>query len=358
MIDLIQIEKDWQRKLKDRRKEVRSIRRVQMKEKEREQKRWKKKIEREAIEKEEQSRKEIERKALEEEVRSMAPKIEWMETKWNRLCSASRASCIDKIIAFWEGIVLTHNRLDREVVVSGLKEKEKTMKELVAAKEDEEKQARAELSELETLKTKLLEMQRSPKSHSSKSTISETAPLSESTESVFVETNPQQTEMIRVRIEQGFRPLIDELGDVLGMDDSIDDPKDETSSLSTLFKKLTRQLILFQQRRQSQTNVDHKSSFRKGSMMLSVVLDDVSTQPLLRQQSYASFLKELENNKNTRDRFDVTKLVGYVDEDAEPLQLKRRGSADPREKDGIIERSFLKARSIRYALRAIRNKER
>ena len=100
---LDQIQKDWQRKLKDRRKEVRTIRRAQGRERERDEKRLKRRQEREEAETERRVQKERERTAMEERVKELAPKIQAMEAIWNRLCSVARASTCGDVIAFWRG---------------------------------------------------------------------------------------------------------------------------------------------------------------------------------------------------------------------------------------------------------------
>ena len=99
----IQIQKDWQRKLKDRRKEVRTIRRAQGREREREEKRLKRRQEKEEAETERRVEKERERMAMEERVKELAPKIQAMEAIWNRLCSVARASTCEDVITYWRG---------------------------------------------------------------------------------------------------------------------------------------------------------------------------------------------------------------------------------------------------------------
>lgn len=98
-----QARRDWEKKLKDRRKEVRNLKKRQSKEREKEQRRQKRILDKEKAEKELQAKMQMEREAYDMQIQALQPKIEAMEASWNRLRTISGADTPDDVIAYWEG---------------------------------------------------------------------------------------------------------------------------------------------------------------------------------------------------------------------------------------------------------------
>eukprot|EP00210_Caulerpa_lentillifera_P001875 g1804.t1 len=144
-----QVQSDWQRKLKDRRKEVRGIGRRQVKEKEKEAKKTKRQHEKEQIELEQREKTQEEERAMEERMKALVPRIEALENTWNKLCSVSGADSVDGIISYWQGV----------------KSKGIAMKELVETKEIQEASAKKELQLLHEKQLNLLETDNSVTEH-------------------------------------------------------------------------------------------------------------------------------------------------------------------------------------------------
>ncbi|GMH32341.1 hypothetical protein BSKO_00175 [Bryopsis sp. KO-2023] len=138
--------RDWQKKLKDRRKEVRDLKKRQAKEREKDARKRKKQQEREKSEKEMQAKIQMEREAYEMQIQALAPKIEAMEASWNRLRTISGADTPTDVIAYWEG----------------LKAKEESMRELVKLAEKREARAKSEMSQLLESRSEMFETTSSP----------------------------------------------------------------------------------------------------------------------------------------------------------------------------------------------------
>lgn len=68
-------------------------------------------------------------------------------------------------------------------------------------------------------------------------------------------------------------------------------------------------------------------------------------------RSYAASFKRLASCRRIPTFVDVSKLVGYIDEDHDAQQRTRREKTNGNAADGIVERSFLKARSMRFTMR-------
>lgn len=100
---------DWQKKLKDRRKEVRDLKKRQNKEREKEARKRKKQQEREKAEKEMQAKLQMEREAYDMQIQALAPKIEAMEASWNRLRTISGADTPADVIGYWEGLYFPYS---------------------------------------------------------------------------------------------------------------------------------------------------------------------------------------------------------------------------------------------------------
>lgn len=74
----------------------------------------------------------LEQAAHEAQLQELAPKLEAMETSWNRLRTITGADAPEEVIAFWEG----------------LKSKEEHMQQLVAAAEAQEASIKVQLTTL------------------------------------------------------------------------------------------------------------------------------------------------------------------------------------------------------------------
>lgn len=123
---------DWQRKLRERRREVRELKKRQQKDREKEVRRREKQLEKERAEREAGAKIRMEQEAYELQIQSLAPKIEAMEASWNRLRTISGAETPNDVIAFWEG----------------LRAKEASMHELVKLAERREAACKDEISSL------------------------------------------------------------------------------------------------------------------------------------------------------------------------------------------------------------------
>lgn len=123
---------DWQKKLRERRREVRELKKRQQKQRERELKLREKQMERERQEKEAEMKRKLEQEQYEMRVQALAPKVEAMEASWNRIRTISGADSPEDVIAYWEG----------------LKAKEESMRELVRFAEKREAAAKAEIAKL------------------------------------------------------------------------------------------------------------------------------------------------------------------------------------------------------------------
>jgi len=123
---------DWQKKLRERRREVRELKKRQQKHQERERKAREKQLEKERLEKESALRTKAERDAYELRVAALAPKVEAMEASWNRISTISGAQTSEDVITYWEG----------------LKAKEEQMRQLVRLAEEREARAKEEIASL------------------------------------------------------------------------------------------------------------------------------------------------------------------------------------------------------------------
>lgn len=123
---------DWQKKLRERRREVRELKKRQQKQREREMKLREKQLEKERQEKEAELKRKMEQEAYEMRVQALAPKVEAMEASWNRIRTISGADTPEEVIAYWEG----------------LKAKEESMRELVRFAEKREAAAKEEIAKL------------------------------------------------------------------------------------------------------------------------------------------------------------------------------------------------------------------
>ncbi|KAK9808645.1 hypothetical protein WJX72_001158 [[Myrmecia] bisecta] len=138
--------KDWARKLKDRRREVRDMERRQNKEKDREERKKVKAMERERIEKERQAKAKMEEEAYDMQLQALQPKLEAMEASWYRLHTISGADTPEEVIAYWEG----------------LRSKEENMRELVRLAEVREARAKEEMAALLSARSNMFESSAPP----------------------------------------------------------------------------------------------------------------------------------------------------------------------------------------------------
>ncbi|GAX81127.1 hypothetical protein CEUSTIGMA_g8561.t1 [Chlamydomonas eustigma] len=123
---------DWQKKLRERRREVRDLKKRQQKAQERERKLRERQLEKERVEKEAMLKAKAERDAYELKVAALAPKVDAMEASWNRIRTISGAETSEDVIAYWQG----------------LKFKEQQMRDLVRLAEQREAAAKAEITSL------------------------------------------------------------------------------------------------------------------------------------------------------------------------------------------------------------------
>lgn len=132
---------DWQKKLRERRREVRALKKRQQKELERERRLREKQIEKERSEKEAAAKLKAEHDAYEVKVALLAPKVEAMEASWNRIRTISGAESAEDVITYWEG----------------LKAKEEQMRELVKLAEEREAGAKSEIAKMLESRTVMFE---------------------------------------------------------------------------------------------------------------------------------------------------------------------------------------------------------
>eukprot|EP00877_Chromochloris_zofingiensis_P014096 jgi/Chrzof1/8940/Cz03g30020.t1 len=123
---------DWMKKIRERRGEVRELKKRQQKDRDKDVKRREKMVVKERAERESQAKLKMEQEAYELQVAALAPKIEAMEASWNRLRTVSGAETPEDVIDFWEG----------------LKSKEQRMKDLVKLAERREAACKEEIARL------------------------------------------------------------------------------------------------------------------------------------------------------------------------------------------------------------------
>ncbi|GFH16021.1 uncharacterized protein HaLaN_12365, partial [Haematococcus lacustris] len=138
---------DWQKKLRERRREVRELKKRQQKQMERERKLREKVLEKERMEKEAASKLKAEHDAYEQKVAALAPKVEAMEASWNRIRTISGAESAEDVIQYWQG----------------LRSKEDQMRELVKLAEQREHAAKLEIAKLLESRASMFEKEQGSK---------------------------------------------------------------------------------------------------------------------------------------------------------------------------------------------------
>ncbi|KAF8062960.1 hypothetical protein HT031_003799 [Scenedesmus sp. PABB004] len=135
---------DWTRKIRERRAEVRELKRRQQKEREREVKARERALDKEKAERAAAARLKMEQEAYQLQVAALAPKIEALEASWNRLRAISGADTPGEVVEYWQG----------------LKSKEARMRELVALAERREAACKAEIGRLLAARSAMFESSR------------------------------------------------------------------------------------------------------------------------------------------------------------------------------------------------------
>ncbi|KAL6749374.1 hypothetical protein V8C86DRAFT_1011597 [Haematococcus lacustris] len=190
---------DWQKKLRERRREVRELKKRQQKQMERERKLREKVLEKERMEKEAASKLKAEHDAYEQKVAALAPKVEAMEASWNRIRTISGAESAEDVIQYWQG----------------LRSKEDQMRELVKLAEQREHAAKLEIAKLLESRASMFEKEQGSKDLDSSSQQSSQVEEAERR----MDHARQKFSKLRamaIAAEQGLRSVLDRLMVSLG----------------------------------------------------------------------------------------------------------------------------------------------
>ena len=243
------------------------------------------------------------------------------------------------------------NRGDRNGVAD-LKEKESSMETLVMAKEAEETKAQEKLAELEGQRTRCLEASRSVDEEGPKAVDrgdAETMPVDGVASKMLLET-----EALNVRVKQGLEALLQRAGEI---DGRVDAEAVVEESLAALFDGTEKTIAQLQAKAASKESASTDRAAFSLLMLTGLIRSCLTGDDGEAQKNHdiktSSRSFERSYHGTRRKNVDVGKLVGHVDESS-PAGY-RKGDVDGDESNGgesgVVERSFLKTRSVRFMMR-------